>query len=410
MPSLSIVLYTGKGNQLENGKYPIKLRITHNRKPKYIGLGVAALPTQWDTSKERCNSKFPDYQMANFDLDDHMFNARTICREFREKKNPFSFEVFKAKFERENRAVSVEEFFDTLASEQERIKTAHFYRDTKNAIIRVCNNPNVLFTDIDYNWLKNFELYFTRRGKKGIAYFRAIKAAYIEAIKRGIVDQSNFPFATRFNFNGYSFAHLKTKKKSRTTHHRVLPPNEIQLLKEFPIQNYPALAEGYDYFMTSYFAFGLNLKDIIQLLDSDIEGDVIHWDRSKTGIEGCAIISEELNNILKRHKNNSPYLFPIMSGVPVDLKGRPRDEIEEERRYNLNRRVNKQLKKITKILEIEPFTFYSARETVGTSLIRQGHQLSAVSQVLTHATTDTTDRHYNDGFQMDKIRELAKAL
>ena len=94
IPSLSIVLFKGKSNQLSSGKYPIKLRVTLNRKSRYIGLRVSATLEQWDEAKERCTSKYPDHQMVNYDLDDHMFNGRTICREFREKRIAYTFEVF----------------------------------------------------------------------------------------------------------------------------------------------------------------------------------------------------------------------------------------------------------------------------------------------------------------------------
>ena len=204
-PSISIVLFEGQGNQLKDLSYPIKLRLTLDRKPRYIGLSMSARTRHWDYHKERYNRNQPDYQMMNCDLDEYLFLARTILREFREKKQPYSFDAFKHKFLRQNKSVTVAEFFDLLIEEKDRAKTASFYTDAKNAILRVASHPSIEFTEIDYNWLKKFELHFKRNGKKGTAYFRALKAAFGEAIRRGIVDQSFYPFKTAFNFNGYSF-------------------------------------------------------------------------------------------------------------------------------------------------------------------------------------------------------------
>ncbi|MFN7116042.1 MAG: tyrosine-type recombinase/integrase [Saprospiraceae bacterium] len=410
LPTISIVLYQGDGNELADGSLPIKLRLTHNRKPRYIGLSMTARPDQWDVEKERFNKNKPDYEMLNYDLDDYMFLARGILREFREKKQPYSFEVFKHKFLRTNKNITVSEFFDLLIEEKDRAKTASFYEDTKNAIIRVARNKNLLFTDIDYNWLKKFEFYFSRNGKKGAAYFRALKAAYGEAIRRGVVDQSCYPFKTAFNFNGYSFSHLNVKKKKRKTHYKALSDAEIELFKSFSIEEYPNLSEGFDYFLFSYYCFGLNLKDIIQLTKDDIEGDVLYWDRSKTGFEGCAILTSPILRILEKYKNKSKYLFPNLIELPEGVFGKQKDQLEEEIRYNLNRRINKQLAKISKILGLEVFTFYSARETMSTRLLRKGFSLGEVSQALTHADTATTAKHYDGGVEIERMRELALAL
>lgn len=410
LPTLAIVLLEGEGNALADGKYPLKLRVTYKRKPRYIGLGLAAHPHRWHKGKERFTARAPDHEMLNFDLDDYMFQARNILRSFREKKQHFSFEVFKQKFLRQNKEVTVAELFDIYAAEQKKAKTAQYYVASKKAVLNFCKTSEPLFTDIDYDWLKQYELHFTRRGKKGLAYMIALKTICGEAVKRGIAEQSWYPFQTQWNLRGYSFAHLRKKKKKRKTHFRVLSPEEIMMMKSFPIDKHPELAEGYDYFMCSYFCFGLNLKDIILLEKNDIEGDLIFWDRSKTGIEGGAELRPALLKILSRYQNKSKYLFPNLSRIPDGLPPRQFDELVEEVRCNLNRRINKKLLKITKILGIEKFTFYSARDTAASHLLRQGYKIVDVSEVLTHANVSTTDAHYNDGIDVAKIRELAGAL
>ena len=143
LPSISIVLYQGDGNQLADESYPIKLRITQDRKPHYIGLSMSARTSHWDAKKERYNRNQPDHEMLNYDLDDYLFLARSVLREFREKKQPYSFEVFKHKFLRQNKSISVAEFFDQLIEEKDRAKTAFFYVDSKNAILRIAGFKNI---------------------------------------------------------------------------------------------------------------------------------------------------------------------------------------------------------------------------------------------------------------------------
>ena len=50
--SIEAVLYTSK--TLSNGQHPLMLRLTKNRKLKYINLKASLSPEHWDT--EKCKS------------------------------------------------------------------------------------------------------------------------------------------------------------------------------------------------------------------------------------------------------------------------------------------------------------------------------------------------------------------
>ncbi|MBQ5899242.1 MAG: hypothetical protein IIW87_04960 [Alistipes sp.] len=47
--SISVVLY--KSKQLSNGTFPLMIRLTKNRKLKYINLKVSLSPEHWDFEK-----------------------------------------------------------------------------------------------------------------------------------------------------------------------------------------------------------------------------------------------------------------------------------------------------------------------------------------------------------------------
>ena len=49
--SVSVVYYTSK--TLKNGNHPLMLRVTQNRKPKYVSLGINIHPNFWDIKKNK---------------------------------------------------------------------------------------------------------------------------------------------------------------------------------------------------------------------------------------------------------------------------------------------------------------------------------------------------------------------
>mgnify|MGYP001219959676 CR=1 FL=1 len=49
--SVSVVCY--KSKVLSNGKSPLMLRVTKDRKPKYVSLGIAIFPKYWDFEKNK---------------------------------------------------------------------------------------------------------------------------------------------------------------------------------------------------------------------------------------------------------------------------------------------------------------------------------------------------------------------
>ena len=55
MKNYKVILWTHK--TLNSGEFSVFLRITKDRKVKYISLGISAFPEQWDEQFGRYNEK-----------------------------------------------------------------------------------------------------------------------------------------------------------------------------------------------------------------------------------------------------------------------------------------------------------------------------------------------------------------
>ena len=61
--TISVVLYTSK--TLSNGEHPLMLRLTKNRKIKYISLHVSLKSCYWDLEKNKPRRHCPNQNQIN---------------------------------------------------------------------------------------------------------------------------------------------------------------------------------------------------------------------------------------------------------------------------------------------------------------------------------------------------------
>ena len=72
MPNVKVLLY--KSKTYKNGTHPVMLRITHNRKAKYLSLNMLCVEAEWDFNRCRFTRKFRDHQQKNRML--HFFEEK----------------------------------------------------------------------------------------------------------------------------------------------------------------------------------------------------------------------------------------------------------------------------------------------------------------------------------------------
>ena len=74
--SVSVVCY--KSKVLSNGKSPLMLRVTKDRKPKYVSLGIAIFPKYWDFEKNKPTPRCPNKEL----IEKIMIVSPKVCKSF----------------------------------------------------------------------------------------------------------------------------------------------------------------------------------------------------------------------------------------------------------------------------------------------------------------------------------------
>lgn len=135
-----------------------------------------------------------------------------------------------------------------------------------------------------------------------------------------------------------------------------------------------------DIFMFSFFTRGMSFVDMVYLRNSDIHDGVLTYARHKTGQMLSMRIEPQLQHIIDRYSNASPYILPVLA--KDDSYGNYRQQ---------QRELNKFIRKIGVLLNIpEPLTFYVARHSWATLARDCGTPLTVISAGMGHTSERTT--------------------
>lgn len=399
MSAPRIVLY--KNKQLANGEHPIRLRLYFG-KERYISLGMSAKPLEWNDKQGRFNSRAPNYEARNAILRNHLAHAEQLLSEIIESGKPFSIHDFKIKFLGSDKKVTVLEFLGQREKElvmEKSIGNSMKYKQLKSMLAQY-KSGEYLFSDIDYNFLKGFETYLLARGNKKTNvhfYMRTFRALVNEAIRRGFLDAEEYPFATQFNKNKYSFSHLKNDYDPKP-----LAMDDLEKLKSFPADQYPHLKASYDVFIFLLRARGLNFVDLCHLTIDCLVAGRLNYIRQKTGKLYSIKITPEMEEIIEKYKGEV-YLFPIMEKASTKPVARYHHERRALKIFNDN------MKEISKILGFKKkMTSYTARYSYTNVLVQNKVPVPLIQQALGHASIATT-QHYIKKFaneEVDKVDAL----
>ena len=257
-------------------------------------------------------------------------------------------------------------------------KTAKNYTTTARNIFKHCDGKKLRFPEITKDWLENYER----------IRLKTVKKASVAIDLRNLRTIFNYAISRNKSLGElYPFGRGKYQIPKGGSKNVALTKDQLRKIKDFSSDNY-YLQMARDYFMFSYYANGMNLKDMIKLKKGQKE-----YIRSKT--EHTSKFEKRLDinynqtqeEIISRHKGSGKYLFnvlddednPEMIFKKTDLKASS---------------VAAQLKNLAKALGLPPeFSFQWARHSYATNMEKAGINLKAVSESLGHTSVRTTESY-----------------
>lgn len=383
-----------------NGKYPVKIRVTYQRIRKYYSTGKELTAEEWDLLPV---SKSRYLQSIKQDIQFSFEKIKNIVVSL-EQEDKFSFDFLSQRIGRGNTGTVNAAFrvkIETLGTNNQ-IGTQLFYQDALVSFEKYAGK-SIKFSDVTVEWIQKFEKHLLDLGRSYTTigmYCRGLRHIMNQAKRDGIIKESQYPFGV----GKYTIPKGSSRKMA-------LSMKDIQKFVSF-CDGTEATEKYRDLWFFSYLCNGINFADMLRLKYSNIIHNEICFMRSKTyrtlqtKKEICAVLTPEMENIIKKwgNKNRIPEanIFPYLTG---------KESATDEKKIiqDVIRLCNKRLKLISKAIGVQGISTYTARHSYATVLKRSGANIAYISESLGHNDLKTTE-NYLASFEREEREKNAKLL
>ena len=386
-------------------KYPVKYRITHNRKQIYFKAGFDLTIDEWERlpkTKETELSQVRKLLKAGLKRIEDSVESITLEHDYthdrlktllKNGKSQRIFDIFQVKI-------------DELTKNGQ-IGTASIYTNSQRFINKYDSNAQL--SSINKKWLASFEkyaLYDEGLNSTTLAiYLRCLRAVYNMAINNGTVKSVLYPFAK----NDYDKEKFRIKEGTGTK--IALSVNQIKAIKNY-VAPTKSIERSRDLFLLMFYLAGINFRDLCLLKWVNIIDDEIVYIREKTKETGknrdkkiSIPLITEAKELINKHGSNDKkgFILPFMieNPKPTDIRLITQNKI---------RQINKHLANyIGKELKIKGLSTYVARHSYATILKNKGVPIAFISETLGHTSLKTTE-NYLKSFEKEERAKTFEIL
>lgn len=388
--------YLRKDKKRDNGQCPVYLRITQNRKSRYVSTGVYLPEKNWNPEKEEVRKNHRNHKSLNSILQAEQAKAETIQAELSGHGKDSAKAIQKRLKQRQTG-----DFFDLADQYLEEVKTANSYYTYKNAKVAIDKveafegGRSLPLRHIDTDWLERFERFlkqeYDNHPNTISKNFRAIKGVIKKALKKHLITINPLT-----NFDGAKRGKPKPKTK--------LSLKQIKAIEDFNFLEGSNLWHTRNYFMFSFYSGGIRFGDLCGLKWKDIKENRLSYRMNKNEKVFTIRLNEHQQNILDHYgsgKAPESFIFPLLNSRkdysdPTYL----RKQIGSK-----NALVNKWLGKIadkvnakldedeSDIPAIENLSFHVARHSFAQYAVEQGLSMYELMQTLRHSKIETTQKY-----------------
>ncbi|MEX0906240.1 MAG: tyrosine-type recombinase/integrase [Balneolaceae bacterium] len=345
----------------KQGLCSLYLRITHNRRMKYVNTGVKLDPDDWNPDKERVRKSHRTYTKVNDELEIIMSNAHHARRKLAEQKKE-NADAIKKLLE----ASSKDDFFELAEDyldELKRAKQYHTRKQSKVAVDKVkhfhkSNHLPINLIDEEYlNKLVKFMQGPVYENKPSTIHknMGAISGVLDLAVERRLLP-----------FNPAKSDSFSLPKKNGTIMKAKLDFSQVQDMENMNLDPGSNMWNARNAFVLAFYFCGIRFGDLAMLRWENVKNDRLRYVMSKTGIEIDVKVPDGAKRYLECYhspgKSDSDYIFPFLTALTKEQQKDP--EYIRKRIATNNTIVNDCLKVIARELDInENLSMHVARHT-----------------------------------------------
>lgn len=394
--TVEVVCY--KSKPLKDGTFPLMLRVTKDRKRKYVSLGLSLHEKFWDFEKGKPKRNCPNKEQIERLIAAKTAEYNDLIVEMTTQQREYTVETLVSHFHNQVRCATVVELYDKLIDDMKRgdkLGNAGVYKYSRTSLLKFTGQRlQIPFSDIDAVWLRRYENWLRTSGCGDTTIsqlFRTLRSVFNKAVELQLVKRDYYPF------DAYKVSKFDTRTKKRA-----ITKEDVRKVIALDLsQGYPSERLARDIFVFSYFGAGINFADIALLKYGNVRDGRVQYVRKKTGKPINFLLTEEMRNIIAKYQQqgqtDEDYIFPIL-----DRRVHRTEQQRYDRTHKVLTNTNRWLRKIGQRVGIEHLTTYVARHTFATVLKRSGVNIAIISESLGHSDLSTT-QIYLDSFENSQI-------
>lgn len=295
--NIEVICY--KYKPLKDGTLPLMLRVTKDRKRKYVSLGLSLHEKFWDFEKGKPKRNCPNKEQIERLIAAKTAEYNDLIVEMTAQQREYTVETLVSHFHNQVRCATVVELYDKLIDDMKRggkLGNAGVYKYSRTSLLKFTGQRlQIPFSDIDAVWLRRYENWLRTSGCGDTTIsqlFRTLRSVFNKAVELQLVKRDYYPFDV-----------YKVSKFDTRTKKRAITKEDVRKVIALDLsQGYPSERLARDIFVFSYFGAGINFADIALLKYGNVRDGRVHYVRKKTGKPINFLLTEEMRNIIVKYQ------------------------------------------------------------------------------------------------------------
>jgi integrase/recombinase XerD len=351
-----------------------------------ISIGIKLEPELWDDKEQVVKKKHPNSARMNAFIAQKVADAKEVALKLETTKGYVTSKGIKANI-LGRPAISFTQYFSDylkILKNKGKIGTHDKANATYLKFKKYTNEKEIMFDEIDVNFLRNYEDYLktTLKNKNNTIHsnLKVFRKLFNDAIREDIIELKLNPFT-------------KFKLSWENTNKEYLTDEELLIVEEYSIKEGTMKYHHRNAYIFASYAAGIRISDLLQLRWKDFDGTHIQFKTQKTDDTIRVKLPTKALNIITYYKNLhektnlNHYIFPFLDND----KDYSNPEIHFRAISSSTAYMNKDLKEIKLALELnKKLNFHTSRHTWATSALRKGMRIEYVSKLMTHSNIKTT--------------------
>ena len=357
-------------------------RVTHNRIVRQISSGYKVFPQEWNAEKEclvlpvESDSIRRNYLVSLKEtLLDDTKQLKSIINRLERSGEVYTADKIVYLF---LHPIIGHGFIAFARQEIENLKKigkkskVKSYTTTLKSFSRFRNDKELLPEEVNSDIIEAYETYLesVKVCPNTISfYMRNLRAIYNRAVAKELTVQ-RFPF--KQVYTGID----KTVK-------RAVSIEVIRQIRDLDLTLHPSMEYARDMFLFSFYTRGMSFVDMAFLLKKDLQNGVLTYRRHKTNQLLFIKWEKQMQEIIDKYDtSNTNYLLPII---------RNKDQNDRKQYENECHRINRNLKKIGKLINLSiPLTTYVARHGWASIAQKEEIPIATISKAMGDDSEKTT--------------------